>query len=290
MVSCLRSFEVNAEEMYKAPVFYFGTYGKECSLIELDKNLFIDCDYTINLEVFVKDTDLKSWYVSPKWKCASEYIKLKNVFIPNSDNSEFAYGITDENGKLVYSVAAGSDEHYNTMYFTCQPQITSNDRSEMKPLGKYSDSYALTNFDVVIEKDTPSGEYEIYFLSEAEDYGYQRTSSGSFRMPDGSSSSYDNILVLKSITIKVVDVLNKLGDVNFDNKIDARDATNILSHYASESLTNKGTLDDNQQKFAKINSDDIIDARDATIVLSYYAYNSLVDNPLSLEEYIELNK
>lgn len=289
------SLTANAEE-YATPVFYLQADSSQNievdgSTVTISREALEGADFSLNIDIFVQDTDLKSWRVSPKWKCASEYIKLneENVFLPSKDNPEFAYGITNDKGNLVYSVAKGGDTNYNTLFFTCQPQITASDRSALKPLGDTSDAYPLTSFDAVISSDIPDGVYEIYFLKNPEDYDDQQVSEGAFRMSDGSAKSYKPIV--KNLTIIVGDPLGNhmLGDVNSDNLIDARDASLVLMQYAAESLDSANVIDAQQRFIANVNNDTAVDARDASIILSYYAYCSLTENPVTLPEYIQMN-
>lgn len=62
-----------------------------------------------------------------------------------------------------------------------------------------------------------------------------------------------------------------LGDVNFDTKIDGRDATIVLMEYANLSSETGRTFDDEQQLAGDFNKDSKIDGRDATMILVEYA-------------------
>lgn len=64
------------------------------------------------------------------------------------------------------------------------------------------------------------------------------------------------------------------GDVNADKKVDAKDASLILVHYAQISTGSDGCLDYNQSEVANINLDDMIDANDASLILEYYSFVS----------------
>lgn len=286
--SLITAIPAYAEE-YAAPTFYFGVDNAQNVSVNGDtvtirKSNFDGVDFTLNVNVYIDDPDLKSWYVSPKWKCASEYITLSNVFKPDEDNYEFAYGIFDDNGWLKYSVACGEDDTYNTMYFTCQPHITASDRSEMTPLGETSDAYPLTNFDAVISSDIPNGEYEIYFLTESEDYTDQQTSSGSFRMEDGSSKSYNDILNVRSLTIVIDSSEPLLGDVDYNGVVDVVDATFVLQQYSYSSMGGESILNDEQINLGNVDANTnadgtpLLDVVDATHILRYYSYLSMDDS------------
>jgi hypothetical protein len=64
------------------------------------------------------------------------------------------------------------------------------------------------------------------------------------------------------------------GDVNADKKVDAKDASLILVHYAQISTGSDGCLDYYQSEVANINLDDMIDTKDASLILEYYSFVS----------------
>ncbi len=76
------------------------------------------------------------------------------------------------------------------------------------------------------------------------------------------------------------------GDVNFDEKIDARDASLVLKNYTFISEDPASSiLSELQSGTSDVNRDDSSDAKDATAILRYYAY--LQDNgTASLEEFL----
>ncbi len=76
------------------------------------------------------------------------------------------------------------------------------------------------------------------------------------------------------------------GDVNFDGKVDAADASDILMAYAANSVGKKPELNDIQMKIADIDGNGIADASDATQVLRYYSYLS-TGGTLSFIEFLK---
>lgn len=78
----------------------------------------------------------------------------------------------------------------------------------------------------------------------------------------------------------------ELGDINNDSKINAVDASTVLSYYAMVSTNKDGGLDDNQKAAADVNHDGSINAVDASIILSYYAYISTKEK-INFNEYIK---
>ena len=66
----------------------------------------------------------------------------------------------------------------------------------------------------------------------------------------------------------------KLGDVNFDGKVNAVDASMILSEYAKASTDKSSEFSEKQFTAGDIDENKAINAIDASFVLSYYAYTS----------------
>jgi len=75
-------------------------------------------------------------------------------------------------------------------------------------------------------------------------------------------------------TEPIVSLKYKLGDVNEDNIIDGRNATDVLTEYAKTSTGQDSKYTEEQKKAADVNNDGIIDGRDATAILTYYAKTS----------------
>lgn len=274
------SFSAFAEE-YRTPTFYFKAKNSENYTIVgdtviINKNKIQDNGILLNVEVYANDPDLRSWYVSPKWKSESEYIVLDSIFTPTKTNNEYAYGVLNEYGSLTYAVAVGKNETYNTMFCTWQKQVTDKDRySPMFPLGETSDAYPMTYFEAVISSDIPIGTYDIHFISKEEENEYQHAATGSFKTADGSSNTYTPILKNLNIVITEEEADFSLGDVNRNGVIDAVDATLVLRQYSTESLKGDDVIDDIGKACADVNGDGKIAATDATCILRYYSYQSL---------------
>ncbi len=75
------------------------------------------------------------------------------------------------------------------------------------------------------------------------------------------------------------------GDVNGDNKIDASDASCILSEYSILSTGGNATFNENQKKAADIDNNNAIDSSDASLILSYYSYTS-TGGKLDIKSYL----
>ena len=70
-------------------------------------------------------------------------------------------------------------------------------------------------------------------------------------------------------------VTDILGDVNFDDRVDAKDASWMLAEYASQSTSQGTTFTDPQQKInADVNGNGVVDAIDASVTLAFYSFLS----------------
>ena len=78
---------------------------------------------------------------------------------------------------------------------------------------------------------------------------------------------------------------SKLGDVNGDGAVDAKDASAILAEYSRLSTNADPTFIDAQKKAADVNNDGNTDAKDASAILAYYSFLS-TGGKGSLEEYL----
>ena len=77
-----------------------------------------------------------------------------------------------------------------------------------------------------------------------------------------------------SATTVTTPVIPDLGDINGDEKVDAKDASEILVYYSKMSTGSGATITEKQLKAGNINGDALIDAKDASLILSYYSYIS----------------
>jgi hypothetical protein len=81
-----------------------------------------------------------------------------------------------------------------------------------------------------------------------------------------------------------------LGDVNSDGRINAVDASTVLTYYANVSTNKEGGFTDAQVKAADIDKNDTINAVDASHILSYYAYTSTAkEDIMPIEDYLKNN-
>ena len=81
----------------------------------------------------------------------------------------------------------------------------------------------------------------------------------------------------------------KSGDVNNDGKINAVDASTILTYYANISTNKNGGFTEAQKKAADVDKNGDINAVDASYILSYYAYTSTTKDTTkkSIEDFLK---
>ena len=88
-------------------------------------------------------------------------------------------------------------------------------------------------------------------------------------------------------TVPVQPAKVKLGDVDKDGKVNAVDASYILTEYASTSTGHKPSFDPEKTEAADVNSDGKVNAVDASIVLAYYAYRGSGGTIADMREWLK---
>lgn len=242
---------------------------------------------TITTDVFIDDESHTCWSVDPKWKCSTLLIRLTNVIDPQVPFIEYAYAETKD-GELTnirHSTACGTDDELNTMFFTCDIG-RSMDRSPLTSYGENTDDYPLTSFDMVFSPDIPAGDYQVYFLTEAEDYADQRYSNVAMRTDEGSVVV---VPITTPLNIKILDGSYTLGDIDNNGLIDSADASLALAAYALSSVGEDTGFSDSEFSAADIDTNGVIDSADASLILSYYSYLSTTDTPLDFAEFLKNN-
>ncbi|MDE5765144.1 MAG: hypothetical protein K2I00_09290 [Ruminococcus sp.] len=267
------------------PLVYMRTHENSAVTIEPDGTAVIDRNaitdgFTLTADIFIRDDSKKCWFVSPKWKCRSEYIKLNNIVVPEP------HAYTEKDGQNRTGTSFSIKENINVATYTCK--VTDlYDRSEMIPYGENTDDYPLVTFDMTISPDIPDGTYEIYFLSEVEDAGINKESEIAMR----NDSQYDGLPEMESLFIRIGENSLQKGDIGGDGKIDATDATDVLVEYSRLSTNQPSGFTAEQTYAADIDNDGKIDSSDASFILTYYAYLSTKGDgeTIPIEEYIKNN-
>ena len=79
-----------------------------------------------------------------------------------------------------------------------------------------------------------------------------------------------------------------MGDVNNDGKVNAVDASTVLTYYANISTNKDGGFTEAQKKAADLDNNGDVNAVDASYILSYYAYTSTTkEEIMPVEEYMK---
>lgn len=237
---------------------------------------------TITTDVFIDDQSKTCWSVDPKWKCPTSFIKLDNVIDPQVPYIPYAYA-EEKNGELAtlrHYTACGKDEKLNTMFFTCDLGTTYKDYSPLTPYGENTTDYALTSFDMIFNRNIPYGEYDVYFLTQAEDYDDQRYSNVSMRTGEESLTTVPDV---RNLHIKITGA-NK-GDINNNGLIDANDASLALAAYSLSSTGMGHGLSDDEFFAGDIDSNGIVNSDDASNILAYYSY-AATGGEMSITDYI----
>lgn len=275
------AFSANADYM---PTVYFTPRAETDS----DGTLVISREQlkdglTVTADVFIDDQSKTCWSVDPKWKCSASFIRLDNVVDPQVPYIPYAYAETKngELGRIRHYTNCGQDEELNTMFFVCDLGTTYKDYSPLTPYGENTSDYALTSFDMIFDKNTPYGEYDVCFLTQSEDYADQRYSTVSMRTGEESLTAVPNV---KNLHIKVTGA-NK-GDINNDGLIDANDASLALSAFSLISTGQDSGLNDDEFFAGDVNSDNAVDSTDASLILSYYSHIA-TGGTMSIEDYIK---
>lgn len=277
------AFTANADYI---PTFYFVPHA--VTETDSDGTLVFSREQlkdglTVPTNVFIDDQSKTCWSVDPKWKCSTPFIRLDNVIDPQSPYIPYAYAETKNGqlGRIRHYTNCGQDRQLNTMFFVCDLGTTYKDYSPLTPYSENTSDYPLTTFDIIFDKNTPYGEYDVYFLTSPEDYDDQRVSTVSMRTGEESLTIVPNV---KNLHIKVTGA-NK-GDINNNGLIDANDASLALSAFSLVSTGQDSGLNDDESFAGDVNSDNAVDSTDASLILSYYSHIA-TGGTMSIEDYIK---
>lgn len=199
IMSSFSSVMTYAEEI---PLFYMKPHEAAVSddgALHISRDDLADGDYTLNIDVYFKDDSKCAWWVAPKIRCASEYIKLTNMVDPTDPPIEYAYATKDEEGNLTAknAVILSQNDTLNSLNYTFK---TPNfNFKPMSVYGEFTDSYPLTSFDAIINSDIPAGEYSVYFIEE--DEGLEDITLCNVSMRDENGDSYSSPMSFENITI-----------------------------------------------------------------------------------------
>lgn len=297
------------EEKY-IPLYYFKVSETENinviseDTVHITRDVLKNGDFSMNIGVYIEDEIHKIYFASAKWRSESEYITLDNLLDPTVTGDEYTEYITSEGNKFTTNLTPfcfaeiNSDSTMKIPYtpqIAVKPEINSMYFSYMTSypnpfswLGASSYEYAFTSFDAVFDSTIPDGVYDIVFatpentkVSEGEVLSGVVSHGG---MALSQTNFYSFYPEVRNLRIIVSDSF-MLGDANIDGRIDAVDASLVLSDYALTATGGESSLNEIQQAAAEVNKDGNIDAIDASAILSYYAYTA-TGGTSSLEDFL----
>ncbi len=282
-LSAVTPFYASAESNYR-PVMYFSVEDNDKISILPDGTVYINTqdlteENSIRVNAYIRDDSKSCWTVAPKIKSADMCVKFAEDAIDPAEVGENSPYVSSS-----YGFYNTRDEECNTlnMSFTASMSDMISGNIQALPLtGDATDNYPLAYFNATIDSQIESGVYRIYFLTEAEDYADQRTTSVSLLDADGNS-----VTITPEVKEQKIIVSDRmLGDVNNDGLVDTVDATAVLIEYAALSANKDSTLETGQSMAGDINNDNLVDAVDAAGILTYYAYLS-TGGELEFAEYL----
>lgn len=285
-LSTSKSFLSNADG--EIPYFYMKMKSTEGFTEDADGTVVISREQIkkgipITVDIFFYDRNENAWSVSPRWKTSSDFLVISQVYNPFEMDTvpPFAYASVDSSGNLTTG-GLGYDISKNKKYGSINFTIRDTSGKNLVKYGETTDSYPLISFDISLDQNTPYGEYEVYFMAEEDNSCRVAINDG-----NGTIYAYPDLPRMENLKIRVEGA--NLGDINNDGIIDSKDASIVLSEYASDFTSGESVIDDTQKWAANVNFDNIIDSTDASNILNYYAYVSTVqENPLSMSEYFNL--
>ena len=226
---------------------------------------------------------LRSYLENSLTRISAQGLINADVYDPGAEvNEGDAYFIDRyEFGSLI-SLPAGvilGDVDYNGKVEIFDYSIIHNHLTGNKPLSEKAAKYADVNCDGSIDVE-----------DEAMIIAHINGESSLNEYPDAATTettaTTTSTTTTKTTTTSVSPEV-PIGDVNNDNKLNAVDASTVLSYYANISSGKDGGFSAEQKSAADVNHDGVVNAVDATYILSYYTYVSSTDkNVMSLEEYI----
>lgn len=282
-VGMAASLSANAADA--APEVYFK--ASETKGVELLKsgNVYVNKNAAdangavIPAEIYLKDPNAAAGWTVVRWASEKAGLTLQNLKDP--EKKPYAKYTNDK----ITSEKENSDgvKVFTAMY--CDDSIpTGGKLLPMTLSGEKSDTYPLATFEAAVDKSA-AGSYDVTIYNKNQSFTFvtYRTDNS----PEYTPSSEKYKLICNELRVNVSDRL--LGDVNNDGKINAVDASTILSAYANVSTNKPSGLSEEAMASADVDGDRKINAVDASNVLSFYAYQSTAtaDKNKTLNNYIQ---
>ena len=258
-------FAASAEEVNEKnyiPTVYFKAQTSENGIVLPQGVVYFNtkaANPKTSAEVYIKDDFKRIGQMFIKWTYP-DGIKLSNIQDPISAGKLSPYKAFTKPED--FGINNTPDRNLMGISYT----DTNTDPIALS--AEKSDSFPIAYFDIAVDASAAADYYDIAFKTEQPDVANiaYRPSDGSIRdiRPSGENAP--------SLTLAVTD--RALGDVNADNKIDAMDASSVLTDYTLRSANKDGILSKEGLIAADVNGNRKVDAMDASTILSYYAYSS----------------
>lgn len=186
--------------------------------------------------------------------------------------------VNDE-GELVISVPATT----STTSASGSVISTTTVASTSSVTSTVSTTYTTTSTDSATSKTTSA-------IATTTNNGPQTLTTTTTSKPTTTSTTTSTTTITSTTTTFPVQSQLKysLGDVNNDGKVNAVDASTVLTYYANISTNKDGGFSEAQKKSADVDNNGDINAVDASYILSYYAYTSTTkEDIMSIAEFMK---
>ena len=273
----------NAADDYK-PYFYFkAEAGTGVEVLKHGavyiNNSVSGANASIPVSAYFKDDQKIAGQIFVKWNCEKKELQLKDATGGFTKAGNIPYKISGANkdSDLVNLIKIFDDLNMVSVNYT--------ETDATKPLqltGDTSDAYPIACFNAVFKDNAPAGSYDINFYSQGAYFTcvIPRYADDPSKIIEVNPAEYS-----EGLRINASDRL--LGDINNDGKINAVDASQILSAYAKNSTSQPTGLTPEQEAAADVDGNKKFDSVDASNVLAYYAYTGSGHDDKSLNQFIK---
>lgn len=230
------------------------------------------------------------------FKCSSSLGSSESIAFntENVKNLKFKLGHVDGSGSGKGTLKIYMDnEEYEIIELTSDMENVEKtiDTSSSEYIYFYikqsnTSSYAIADVEIVSGKKTDAATTTT--ASEKETVTSTTTAKNQTATNTTTSTSKDESENTTTTTVPTEegdDIL--LGDITGDGKINALDATNVLTYYAMLSTKNEADITEAQKKAGDVDKNGVLNAVDASYILSYYAFTQInKDAKITMSEYM----
>lgn len=192
-----------------------------------------------------------------------------------------------EEGQLVFYAVSDNTMLDNSCLFTIDFIVPENaEPGEVYPIGiAYVDDGIAYDTFINSEKDDAGKLQMTYVFTKGIYNGYIRMKGE--KKTTTTTTTATTTTTTTTTTAYISPDEYTLGDVNYDGRINAVDASSVLAYYARISSNQDGGYDRKQKLAADVNFDGAINAIDASNILAYYAYSSIAkEETVTMKEFM----